>query len=92
MEYYRWDQEKNKRLNAERGVSFEQVVMHIEQGNILDIYEHPDREKYPGRQILVVRIDEYAYLVPFIETISGRFLKTIIPSRRATWMYLENKK
>lgn len=92
MEYYEWDQEKNERLKAERGIGFEQVVMHIERGDILDIYEHPDREKYPGQQILVVRVRDYAYLVPFIESSSGRFLKTIIPSRRATRLYLEDKR
>jgi uncharacterized DUF497 family protein len=91
MEYYEWDQKKNERLKAERGISFEQVVMHIERGDILDIYEHPDREKYPGQQILVVRIQDYAYLVPFIESRSSKFLKTIIPSRRATRLYLEDK-
>ena len=92
MEYYEWDPDKNERLKAERGISFEQVVMHIERGDILDIYEDPDREKYPGQQILVVRVQDYAYLVPFIESTSTRFLKTIIPSRRATRLYLEEKK
>ncbi len=88
MEYYRWDTEKNQNLEVQRGVTFEQVVMHIEQGNVLDIVEHPNQEKYPNQRILVIEIQGYAYLVPFIDDTRGRFLKTIIPSRRATRIYL----
>ena len=92
MEYYQWDQKKNEQLKAERGISFEQIVMHIERGDLLDIYEHPNRGKYPAQQVLVVRIQDYAYLVPFVESSSGRFLNTIIPSRVATRLYLEHEK
>lgn len=54
--------------------------------------EHPNRDRYPNQQILVVKIDDYAYLVPFVESKQGRFLKTIIPSRKATRQYLgENR-
>jgi uncharacterized DUF497 family protein len=88
MEYYQWNHEKNQKLKAERGVSFEQVVMHIERSDILDVYEHPNQNQYPGQQILVVRIEAYAYLVPFVESSEGRFLKTIMPSRKATRRYL----
>ena len=88
MDYYQWDHEKNNLLKAERGVSFEQVVMHIERADVLDVYEHPNQKKYPNQQILVVRIEDYAYLVPFVESNEGRFLKTIMPSRKATRHYL----
>ena len=88
MPYYQWSTDKNEQLKAERGVSFEQVVMHIEGGDLLDVYEHPNQTRYPGQQILVVRVGEYACLVPFAETVEGRFLKTIIPSRKATRDYL----
>jgi len=88
MDYYRWDIEKNEMLKAERGISFEQVVMHIERADILDVYEHPNQKKYPGQQILVVSVEDYAYLVPFVESSEGRFLKTIMPSRKATRQYL----
>jgi hypothetical protein len=87
-DYYRWNPEKNLKLKAERGISFEQVTMHIEQGNLIDIVVHPDSEKYPGQKILIVEIDNYAYLVPFVEDDNGIFLKTIIPSRKATRIYL----
>ena len=88
MDYYKWDTEKNEKLMSERGVSFEQVVMHIERGDVLDIFVHPNPEKYPKQQIIVVEINEYAYLVPFVESSKGKFLKTIIPSRKATRDYL----
>ncbi len=91
MDYYRWNSEKNERLKAERGFSFEQVVMHVESGDLLDVYEHHDQQQYPGQQILVVYINGYVYLVPFVETAEGRFLKTIIPSRKATRHYLGEK-
>lgn len=92
MPYYRWDATKNERLKTERGVAFEQVVLHIDQGGLLGVYEHPNQNRYPGQQILVVRIGEYAYLVPFVESEKGRFLKTILPSRKATRDFLGEKK
>lgn len=87
-DYYRWNHEKNLKLKAERGISFEQVAMHIEQGDLIDIVIHPNSEKYPNQKILIVGIDNYAYLVPFIEDDKGILLKTIIPSRKATRDYL----
>lgn len=89
--YYRWNYEKNLKLKAERGISFEQVVMHIERGDILDVVQHPNQEKYPNQQIIVVDIDNYAYLIPFVEDENGKYLKTIIPSRKATRDYLGGK-
>ena len=88
MDYWQWDQAKNDGLKAERGVSFEQVVMHLEGGDLLDVLEHPNREKYPNQRVLVVRMEGYVYLVPFVESADGLFLKTIIPSRKATRQYL----
>jgi uncharacterized DUF497 family protein len=91
MPYYRWDVNKNKQLKAERDITFEHVVLHIDQGDLLGVYEHPNQGRYPGQRILVVRIGEYAYLVPFVESEEGRFLKTIIPSRKATRDFLGEK-
>ena len=68
----------------ERGISFEEVVLNIQLGNEVDIYDHPNQERYPGQKISVVLIEGYAYLVPFVETDEEIFLKTIIPSRKAT--------
>jgi uncharacterized DUF497 family protein len=91
MDYYKWDVVKNEKLKSERGISFEQVVMHIERGDALDVFVHPNQEKYSNQQIIVVEISEYAYLVPFVESSNGKFLKTIIPSRKATRDYLGGK-
>jgi uncharacterized DUF497 family protein len=91
MDYYKWSQEKNEKLKAERGVSFEQIAMHIEKGDLLDIVAHPNQGKYPNQQLLVVEINHYVFLVPFIENKTGKFLKTIIPSRKGTRDYLGGK-
>jgi len=91
LDYYRWNYEKNLKLKAERGISFEQVVMHIERGDILDVVQHPNQKKYPNQQIIVVDIDNYAYLIPFVKDENGKYLKTIIPSRKATRDYLGGK-
>jgi uncharacterized DUF497 family protein len=88
MAYYKWNHEKNEKLKSERGVGFEQVVLHIERGDLIDVVKHPNQSKYPNQQMLIVKIKEYAYLVPFVEDEEGKFLKTIIPSRKATRDYL----
>jgi len=76
-------------MKEERQISFEDVVFYIEQGFLLDVLEHPNQEKYKGQKIFVVEIDEYAYLIPFVEDENEIFLKTIIPSRKATKKYLK---
>jgi uncharacterized DUF497 family protein len=91
MKFFSWNQEKNQLLKAERDISFEEVVFNIERGNILDIVEHPNQAKYKNQRIFIVSINEYAYLVPFVETDDEIFLKTIIPSRKATGKYLRGK-
>jgi len=85
---YQWDNEKNKILKQKRGVTFEQAVMHIENGDVLDIIDHPNKAKYPNQQVLVIEMNEYAYVVPFIQQGQERFLKTIVPSRKLTKLYL----
>lgn len=88
----RWSEEKNRKLKEERGVCFEDVVFKIERGEVLDLLEHPNQERYPGQKIFVVEIEGYAYLVPFVETKDEVFLKTVIPSRKATKQYLRRRK
>lgn len=92
MKYFSWNIEKNESLKRERGVSFEEVVFHIERGDVLDLLEHPNQERYPGQRMFVMNIDDYAYLVPFVESEGEVFLKTIIPSRKATRMYLRRRR
>ena len=88
MKPFRWNPEKNEALRADRGVSFESLVVAIESGGLLDTLAHPNQAKYPKPRILVVACDNYAYLVPFVEEEDYFFLKTAIPSRKATRDYL----
>ncbi len=89
MKYFTWNEEKNEQLKQERNISFEEIVVQIENEQILDIVEHPNDEKYPDQMIMIVECNQYAYLVPYVETEDEIFLKTIIPSRKATKKYLD---
>lgn len=91
MKSINWNSEKNQQLLSERGVSFEDVVVLIQQGVLLDIVEHPNKEKYPNQRVFIIEIEKYAYLIPYVETDKEIFLKTIIPSRKATKIYLGGK-
>ena len=88
VKYFDWDDAKNAKLRAERGIGFEEIVFQIERGDLLDILEHPNPERYSGQRIFVVRREDYVYLVPFVEDEHTVFLKTIITSRKATNEYL----
>lgn len=87
MKIYSWSSEKNEKLIEERGISFEDIILSIELGNVIEIYDHPNQDKYPGQMILAIEVEDYVYLVPFIEGEAEIFLKTIIPSRKATKRY-----
>lgn len=89
MKPFRWNHAKNERLKAERHISFEELVLAIEANGVLDLLRHSNPDRYPRQQVLVVAIDGYAYLVPFVEEDEYYFLKTIIPSRKATRDYLK---
>ena len=84
---YEWNPEKNEWLKKEREISFEQVIFHLSQGDLWKIADHPNQDKYPGQKIYFVIIDRYIYLVPYIIEKDHIFLKTIIPSRKATEEY-----
>ncbi len=86
-----WNAEINALLKSERGVSFEDVVFHIIAGDILDTFDHPNQERYPGQKVHAITIEEYVYLVPFVESDEEVFLKTVIPSRKATKTPWENE-
>lgn len=88
MKSFRWNHEKNEQLKIDRAISFEEMVLALEADGLLDILRHPNATKYPNQRILVVCFREYAYLVPFVEEPDSYFLKTIIPSRKATREYL----
>ncbi len=93
MKYFDWDEEKNARLKEEREVSFEEIVDAIEDNRVLDRIDHPNKKRYPNQKIMIVNINSYAFMVPFVEDDKRIFFKTIIPSRKMTKKYLikENK-
>ena len=89
MKNYHWDVEKNNKLIESRGVSFEEVVYYINQGQVLDIIEHPNQSRYPGQKIFIVGINNYVYLVSFSESGNEIYLRTIFPSRKLTKKYFK---
>ena len=85
--YFDWDEEINKQLKTKRNISFEQVIVEINSGNLLDAIEHPNKKKYPNQLMYVVRSGDYVYLIPFIQDKEKIFLKTIYPSRKFRKLY-----
>jgi uncharacterized DUF497 family protein len=92
MKRYEWNEEKNRLLRKERGISFEEIIEALKQGKLLDRYKHPNEEQYCHQEIMVVEVDDYAYLVPFVEDEEKFFLKTIYKSRKATKKYIKYKR
>jgi len=88
MKLYEWSDEKNAWLRQERGITFEDIVFHVAHGGLLDTIEHPNQRRYAGQRILIVKVEEYVCLVPFVEDDEVIFLKTIVPSRKMTKLYL----
>jgi uncharacterized DUF497 family protein len=86
-----WNTEKNELLKKERNISFEDVVFEILNDNILETNFHPNQEQYPNQKIYTIKINSYVYLVPFVETETEIFLKTIIPSRKETKKFKQNE-
>ena len=89
MKTYRWNEIKNEQLKRLRGISFEDIVLALEAGGLLEIVDHPNPKRYPAQKVFVIALAEYVYLVPHIEESEYVFLKTIIPSRKATRDYGE---
>ncbi len=89
MSDFDWNDEKNEFLKNARGVSFEEVVFHIQNGDIRDVIKHPNAARYPKQNIIVLTIEGYVHLVSYVKERGVRFLKTIIPSRKATKEYLK---
>ena len=91
MKLFDWDPEKNQQLVEERGISFEEVIFHLQSDGLLDDIAHPNQIDYSHQRVFIVAIESYAYLVPYVESGETIFLKTIIPSRKATKQYLGGK-
>lgn len=83
-----WNPDKNIELMRQRGISFEEILSAIGQGGLLMTLEHPNKQRNASQKIWVVGFRDYAYLVPFVESEHDIFLKTIMPSRKATKQYL----
>ncbi|MCC7304187.1 BrnT family toxin [bacterium] len=92
MKYINWNTEKNLKLKESRGICFEDIVFYVEKGDILDDSLHPNQKQYPEQRIMVMGINNSAYLVPYVEDAEEIFLKTIIPSRKATDIYFGGEK
>ena len=88
---FRWIAEKNEKLASQRGITFEEIVGRIESGSKVFDTDHPNKKKYPNLRIMIVDVEGYAYMVPYIVDGDEYFLKTIIPSRKATKKYLGEK-
>lgn len=91
MKYFDWDEEKNELLKETRNISFEEIILSIGNKKLLDIVEHPNKNKYPNQKMFIVEVRDYAYIIPFVEDEEKYFLKTIYPSREATKQYLEKE-
>lgn len=89
MSEFDWSDEKNKLLERTRGMCFEDVLVCIQNGEVLDVIRHPNPERYPGQSIIVLNVGGYVWLVPYVKQKGVRFLKTIIPNRKATREYLK---
>ncbi len=91
MKYFDWDEGKNDLLRRTRDISFEEIVLAIANNRLLEVLEHPNKNKYPDQKMFVVEVRDYAYAVPFVEDEEKYFLKTIYPSREATKKYLNKE-
>jgi uncharacterized DUF497 family protein len=87
----RWNNDKNETLQRERSVSFEEILAVIEGDGELASSSHPNQAKYPNQTMLYIPLKGYVYLVPYVETDNEVFLKTIIPSRKATKQFSKEK-
>jgi len=89
---YNFSSEKNLKLKEERGISFEAIIAALDGGLLLDVIDNPNHNKYHNQKIMVVNINNYVYLVPYIEEEHQVFLKIIFPSRKFTKVYLGEMK
>lgn len=91
MKYFDWSEEKNEILKQKRNISFEEIVLAIAQGGLIETKVHPNQVKYPGQKLFFVNINNYIYTIPFVEDENKIFLKTIFPDRIASKLYLGEK-
>ncbi len=87
-----WNSEKNKEFKKKRNITFEKIVTYINEGFTIDILEHPNKKDYKNQYLIIVDVDNYAFVVPSVINGDIWFLKTIFPSRKYTKLYLNNKR
>lgn len=87
MKDFDWNDEKNIELQKLRNISFEEIVFHIGNNDLIEVIAHPNKEKYPNQKIFIVSMNNYIYYVPFVENETHYFLKSIIPSRKLNKKY-----
>lgn len=92
MKFFEWNEEKNRVLKESINISFEEIVLAIDTGQLLNVVEHHDKSKYPDQKLLIVEVQQYAFVVPFTVTEDTYFLKTIYPGRKATQKYINKEK
>ena len=84
-----WDEKKNAILKKERGLSFEMVLEAIEDGRVMDDYEH-NQASYSHQRILIIKLDGYPIMVPYDVQEGDRiFLKTMFHNRKLKGVYDE---
>ena len=88
---FNFDVKKNCKLIDERGINLEKVIAILKKGQILDVLEHPNKERYPQQKIYVIEFNDYILQVPFVRNDNEIFLKTAYPSRKMTQKYLKQK-
>ena len=90
-----WDDDKNELPRRTRGISFEEIVIAIEDGSIADVLKHPNPnpDRYPNQRVYLVVHQDYVFVVPFVtdEENDRTVLKTIYPSRKFTKQYLRRE-
>ena len=91
VKHFEWNESKNDKLRAEREICFEDVIVAISEGKLHDVLAHPNAKKYPSQRFYIIEIQEYIYVVPFVEDEIKIFLKTIYPSRKLTKQYLRGE-
>ncbi len=91
MNLINWNKQKIEWLKKNRGICFEDILFYIDNDFLIDDVEHLNQEKYSGQRMMVFNINEYIFLVLYIENEDEIFLKTIIPSRKATKYYVEKE-
>jgi uncharacterized DUF497 family protein len=80
-----WDDGKNSKLIAERGLSFDEFASLILEKKYSAILKNPSRKE---QKIFIITYKDYTYAVPFvIDKDKNIVLKTVFPSRKYHKIY-----